>query len=188
MGRTEPCGTTLLSTAWHYHRTGRFFGHLAAFNGSSLVADGRVARQRVRTRAHRRSGLWQDHLPASPVAPAAASVLSGPLEPLEQVRQGDGADQQPAGQPGRARRHPSQSACCPEADALEVKGQRAPHLWSRSGRPSSLRLVRSNNEQPASADRRYGLASLHLPDDSQREVHRQCGRREPRTARCSGAP
>ena len=45
MGRREPCGTTLLTTAWYHHRAGRISGHLATLDGSPLDADGRVARQ-----------------------------------------------------------------------------------------------------------------------------------------------
>ena len=43
--------------------------------------------------------VWQDHLLPSAAASPSASVLSGPSEPLEQVRQGNGADEQPAGEP-----------------------------------------------------------------------------------------
>ena len=54
-------------------------------------------------------------------APAlsASRVLSGSPEPVEQVRQGDGADEQPAGEPRRARSHPPQSARGVEADLVE---------------------------------------------------------------------
>ena len=87
-------------------------------------------------------------------------------EPVEQVRQGDGADEQPAGQPRRARRHPSQPACGIEADAVEIEGQRTPHLWLFAAGPPTLRLVCGDDQQPPSADGRHGFASLHLPDHS----------------------
>ena len=62
--------------------------------------------------------------------------------------------------------HPSQPACTAETDAVEVEGERTPHLWCLAGRSPSLRVVRSHYEQSASADRPHGFASLHLHDDS----------------------
>ena len=50
---------------------------------------------------------------------SASRVLSGSPEPVEQVRQGDGADEQPAGEPRRARSHPPQSARGVETDLVE---------------------------------------------------------------------
>ena len=85
----------------------------------SLASDGYATRQRMRADAHRPAGMRQNHVPAAPAPRSVAPVLSGPPESLEQVRQGDGSDEQPAGEPRRAGRHPPQPAQRPEADAVE---------------------------------------------------------------------
>ena len=132
--------------AEHYLRASRLLGRLAPFSSCPLVAAGYAARQRVCAHTDRQSGMWQDDLPASPAASAPAPVLSGPPEPLEQVRQGDGADQQPAGEPRRTGCHPSNAACCPEADALEEQGERTPHLRCLARGQGALCLVRGDDE------------------------------------------
>jgi len=61
-------------------------------------------------------------------APASAPVFPRPPEPLEQVRQGDGIDEQPDSVSRRVGGHPPQPACLAEADALEKQSERTPHL------------------------------------------------------------
>ena len=58
-----------------------------------------AARQRMCANADWSAGLWKDRLRASPLASPSARVFPRPSEPLEQVRQGDGADAQPLRQP-----------------------------------------------------------------------------------------
>ena len=187
MGWQEPRGRPVQQTARSQLGADGLPRHLAAKHRSPLAADGHPARQRVCSHAHRSTGLRQDDLPAPTAAPAAATVLSGPPEPVEQVRQGDGADQQPAGEPRRARRHQLAPASDAEADAVEEQGERATHLRSLAGRPHPLRLVHGHHEQSASADGRYGQPPLHLPDHSQGTVHRQRGRHRLRPAVRPGA-
>ena len=82
------------------------------------------------------------------------------------VRQGDGPDEQSAGEPGRAGDNSPEPACFAEADALEEQGERTPYLWCLAGRPSPLCLVCGYDEQSASADGHDRLATLYLRDDS----------------------
>ena len=71
--------------------------------------------------------------------------------------------------------HPPQSACGPEADALEEQGERTPHLWLCPGGSASFRFVRGNDQQSPPADGCHWQSPIHLSDDSRRPFHRQLG-------------
>ena len=93
-------------------------------------------------------------------------LLPRPSEPLEQVRQGDGADQQPLRQPRRARRHTAQPAVVAEADAVGQQGEQSSHLRTNTGGPTPIRIVRGHHQQPPSAEGCHRHAPIHLHPDS----------------------
>ena len=62
-----------------------YLGHLAALSGRPLAADGHPSRQRMRTHADWRSGVWQDELLQAYSATSSESVFPGWHEPHEQV-------------------------------------------------------------------------------------------------------
>ena len=86
-------------TIWLQFRAVELSHHLAPLRRSPLASDGHAARQRMCANADWSAGLWKDRLRASPLAVPSARVLPRTPEPLEQVRQGDGADAQPLRQP-----------------------------------------------------------------------------------------